>query len=219
MDPVTASALAAGGTGLFGYFSQRSTNAANRAEAKRNRQFQGKMRGTQWQATVADMEAAGINPAVAYSRGASSGLGGSQATMVDPVSNMSSALQVREHGKQMKLLDAQIDKVLAEGRQAHAGAQMAWNQYQFDNMKYSYYFDGSGRPTGALRELLKSEHVRKIAGSAEDVARASIMQFSVPEQKAIAQLFEQAGAAGKGTQYLLPLLQTILRGPSSRPRR
>ncbi len=48
-----------------------------RQEAQTQMQFQERMRNTEWQAAVADMEKAGINPALAYSQGGASSPGGS----------------------------------------------------------------------------------------------------------------------------------------------
>ncbi len=99
------------------------SNRQNRDEARRNRRFQSeeagtqrnfqeRMRNTEWQAGIADMEAAGVNPALAYSQGgASSPMGaagsGSKADMEDVLSpGISSAQQARRLDQELKNMKA-----------------------------------------------------------------------------------------------------------------
>lgn len=101
-------------------------NKAARDEARRNRQFQERMSSTQWQRGVADMEAAGLNPALAYSQGGASSPAGSMAAQGSVTEGVtSSALQAQRFRKDMQLLDAQRKKVQEEGRAAAAAAKLA----------------------------------------------------------------------------------------------
>lgn len=97
--PLILGAMSAGGTV---YQTERQIS-----EARRSERFQERMSNTAAQRAVADYKAAGLNPALAYDRTASSPTG-AQAQIGDPVgTGISSAYRARELQQSLELSRAQ----------------------------------------------------------------------------------------------------------------
>lgn len=66
---------------LIDFISNRNTNKANAAQAQKQMDFQAEQSATQHQREVADLRAAGLNPAIGYTAGGNTAATGSAATM------------------------------------------------------------------------------------------------------------------------------------------
>lgn len=213
MDPVTGGLIASGVGGIASFFGQRSANKAMLEDAKRNRQFQEKMSSTAWQRAVTDMEAAGINPALAYSRGGASTPGGSAASGLGNAlgSGVSSALQAKMQHEQYKLIRNQADAAKAEALKTQSEHQIVEIDRAFKNAEMGFYFDGTGRVRQSMIDLMEQQHAGKLASSARDVTELNLAKLREPELRAIAQIFNRVGEGGKAAQIAAPVLLRLLR--------
>jgi hypothetical protein len=62
-----------------------------------------------------------------------------------------------------------------------------------------------------LLDMLNAEVQTSKASGARSMSEAELARFSIPERKAISELFERTGEGGKAAQLLLPLLSTLIR--------
>lgn len=177
-------------------------NRANRKEAKRNRKFQERMRNTQWQAGVADMEKAGINPAVAYSQGGAASPSGSQASQEDVVSPaVSSAQEGRRVKAQLDLVAAQTATQRNVARKEGAAADFS----EATNLAYGFSRDENG----SIRMNFQMPNLFDLIGSQVSSARslAEFNRLSLPGARNIAGF--EGGRAGQSTRSIRTLLQSI----------
>ncbi len=160
IGPVAGALIAGGISGIAGLFGGERKNKVDQREALKNRQFQERMRNTSWQAGVADMEAAGLNPALAYQQGGANTPGGSSPPGAE--NTVGSAIAGMQAQKGLKLLNARVKE--AEGRALSTQAQGRMDDWR---ARYLMMLRTDGQKQGMLR-LLNAE-----LGSAEAGAHSA----------------------------------------------
>lgn len=86
-------------------------NRQRQKEAQKDRNFQEKMSSTSWQRGLADMQAAGVNPALAYAKGGASSPGGAMAGVENITEGaVSSGLHAKRLQEEVKLIRMQTVK-------------------------------------------------------------------------------------------------------------
>lgn len=124
IDDAAAAGLA---VGALNYFGTQSTNDANAARADASNAWSAQQYGSRYQTMTKDLEAAGLNPMLAYSQSPGSAPTAQQVTFQNPVSAATQGYQqtaqsaqafssANQADKQANLIEATVEKTKKETR-------------------------------------------------------------------------------------------------------
>lgn len=178
------SSLATAGMAWLGHKGQSDVNRMNIEMAREQMRFQERMSNTAAQRSIEDYKRAGLNPALAYERSASSP-GGASAVLGNPIAAGISTAQAYRAQRQAM----QIERQKADADLGLARSQMALLHNQSEK---------TGVETANLRQAAKFAALLQPHDNRRVAAEATLAELMLPGAKNTADYEKLLGRAGKG---------------------
>lgn len=217
-------------SGFLGYKAQKDTNETNINLGREQMAFQKEMSSTAYQRGVKDMQAAGLNPMLAYSQGGASSPMGSMPQVQNAVAT---GMSTAQQSAQVMNGIAQVVATLAQTEKTQAEAEMTrrqtlpaelYPQTGYANL-YRIHEDTRRLASGATLDdaRAESEYVIKRIREAEEKyltqslkdrvdltkSEASLKRLDVPRMRAEEKFYESLGQANPWVKMFVMLMQGL----------
>lgn len=185
--------------GLIGKKGQKEANDTNLQSAREQMAFQENMSNTAIQRRVADLKAAGLNPMLAYSEGASSP-GGSMATVQNENLPLAEGVSSAGHSSMaLTLMKQEVEKAKATARLTNAQASVTEASVPFSAGNARAQYDSLQAEAKIAAEKLKA------ALQDNDLRELSVAQ----QRKLMPLLLELQELENKSTQLGMSLTENM----------
>ena len=194
---IAGSAIAGG---AMSSASQAAANETNIKIAAQNRRFQERMSSTAYQRAVADMRAAGLNPAMAYQQGGASSPAGSTTTVEPTLGKLGSAvssaggvaMEAAARRANIAQINAQTEKTSAET-----------TQLKLESLSRLAVLDAQVRNFGANIQLTGAREAQQRAETdfytRSDTPRMALLNTQAQRNFAEANLIDQTRSFNKAS--------------------